>query len=75
MGVEHKKNVGTYMGEQEMRKRETPASGNGVGAASFKRGAILPGLPGQNDMSPKAGYPAPPKFQEMKDSDPAKDSI
>jgi hypothetical protein len=75
MGLEHDKIVGNYMGEQAKNQKEKGETKDRVGSSSFKRGAVLPGLPGQENRSPKAGYPDPANFQKIRNNDPAKGTI
>lgn len=66
--------VKTYLGDPENHQKQKPASGNGVGSASFERG--IADLPGHgSDSTPKDGYAAPANFQDMRSQDPAKGKI
>lgn len=74
MGMEHKKMVGTYMGDPSDNQPVSAKNGNGVGSASFERGVA--DLPSHGtDSTPKNGYEAPPNFQDMRSQDPAKGKI
>lgn len=76
MGKQTKINNGNYMGDQENHQKISLEKEDRSGSKSdHKRGSILKGLPGIDDRSPKAGYPAPPNFQDMRNQDPAKGRI
>lgn len=77
MGIEHKKNVGTYLGPQEKHQKEAPKSDNKSGNGSFKSGAILKGLPSHEPESyPEAPHnPQGLQFQDMRDQDSAPGTI
>lgn len=75
MGLEHKKNVGTYPGGQESHQKEKGDTKDRGAGGSFARGAVLKGLPDQKTDYPKAGKDIAPSFQMLRDQDVAEGSI
>lgn len=75
MGLEHKKNVGTYMGDQETHEKMSAVKPVMPTRSGFKVGDILEGLPDRTNNFPKNGSNLAPSFQNIRTQDPAQGKI
>ncbi len=73
MGLEHKKIVGTYMGEPNKKSAQREGSGLPVDK-EFGNGQISR-VPGRDDNFPKKGKDLAPSFQNMRMQDSKKGRI